>query len=103
MFYENWIKIKKKECDNMLISKKLDNFMEELQENCQNVDIRVDLDLEYEFNNYTIVVNKRQNDKKRYVLKVYDKHHMSSIGEYCYKYFKTQNDIINEIMKKVVE
>ena len=87
----------------MLISKKLDNFLSELENTCDKVDIRVDLDNEYKFNNYTIVVNKRYNDKKRYVLKIYDKCHMSSIGEYCYKYFKTQNDIIKEIMTKINE
>ena len=87
----------------MMISKKFDNFISDLQQNVDNVDIRVDYDLNNEFNNYTIVVNKRQNDKKRYVFKVYDKRHMSSIGEFCYKFFKTQDKMIEYIMSKVVE
>ena len=48
----------------MMISKKFDNFITDLQQNVDNVDIRVDFDVNNEFNNYTIVVNKRQNDKK---------------------------------------
>ena len=48
----------------MMISKKFDNFISDLQQNVDNVDIRVDYDLNNEFNNYTILVNKRQNDKK---------------------------------------
>ena len=87
----------------MMISKKFDNFITDLQQNVDNVDIRVDYDLNNEFNNYTILVNKQQNDKKRYVFKVYDKHHMSSIGEYCCKYFKTQNEMIDKILEKVTE
>ena len=90
--------------DIMMISKKFDNFVYYLNEKFQNVSVRVDLDYnDKEFNNYTIVVNKRQNDKKRYVFKIYDKHHMSSIGEYCCKYFKTQNEMIDKILEKVTE
>lgn len=87
----------------MMISKKFDNFITDLEQNVDNVDIRVDYDLNDEFNNYTILVNKRQNDKKRYIFKIYDKHHMSSIGEYYYKYFRTQNEMIDKILDKVTE
>ena len=89
--------------DIMMISKKFDNFINELNEKFENVSVRVDLDSnDKEFNNYTIIVNSTKSDK-RYVFKVYDKRHMSSIGEFCYKFFKTQNEMIEYIMSKVVE
>jgi hypothetical protein len=87
----------------MLVSKKIDNFINELEESVENVEIRVNYDLDNEFDNYMIVVNRRQKDKKRYMFKIYNKNHMTSIGEYCYKYFKTQNEMIDEILKRVTE
>ena len=85
----------------MLVSKKIDKFINELQ-NVENVEIRVNYDLD-EFDNYTILLNRQQKNKKRYMFKIYNKNHMTSIGEYCYKYFKTQNEMIDEILKRVTE
>lgn len=91
----------------MMISKKLDNFVNNLHFSTDKVDVRkeffVSIDGEKVFDYYYIVV---RGVEKRYIFKIYDKNHMSSIGEFNHKYFKTQQnmiDYITNIVEKVIK
>ena len=89
------------------VSKKFDNFVNELSKNFEINKIKVEtvyyFSTECDEKLFMYYLIRVRFDNKNYLFKVYDKNHMSSVGEYCRKYFSSQQKMIDEIMSKVVK
>lgn len=89
----------------MLVSKKIDDFMLDLKE-LEITGVRVEavyiLDRESheeEFSHWTVIIKRG----KSYVFKIYNKNHMTSIGQFTYKYFSSQIKMISFIQDALAD